>query len=87
MTDWMPIETCPEDTWVLVGRSWADPPDHVAVDKFRWVTEIEEEVESESTNAKGRRRIVQEHHKRVRQWDSGGAPDYWMALPPPIPQR
>lgn len=83
MTDWQPIETCPENTWVLVGRSWAEPPEHVCVDKFRWVVEIERTVESETRNAKGARKVIQEHERQVREWDSGGQPDYWMPLPAP----
>ena len=81
MSEWRPIETCPENTWVLVGRTWAEPPEDVSVDRFQWATEIEEEVESESSNAKGRRKIIQEHHRRVRRWESGGAPDLWMPKP------
>jgi hypothetical protein len=85
MFEWQQIETCPENTWVLVGRTWAEPPEDVCVDRFHWVVEIEEEIESESRNAKGKRRIVQQYEKRIRKWESGGAPDLWMPKPE-VPQ-
>lgn len=81
MTEWKPIETCPENTWVLVAYPWMDSSEDIAVDRFRWITVIEEEIESEQRNAKGRRRVIQEREEKVREWTHGASPDWWMPKP------
>ncbi|MDE2099563.1 MAG: hypothetical protein KGL39_20085 [Patescibacteria group bacterium] len=81
MTKWQPIETCPENTWVLTYASWGDPP-YVFITKFKWVERTQWDIESESRNEKGRRQIMQERKEREREWDTWGG-DFWMPLPQP----
>jgi hypothetical protein len=84
--EWQPIETAPENTDILCWSSYNDS-DPFHVDRFRWVTEIETEVESETRNAKGRRRIIQEREERKREWHRHYGAEYWMPLPaPPAPR-
>jgi hypothetical protein len=81
MSEWQPIETCPENTWVLTYASWGDPP-YVFISKFRWVELQEWVTESETVNAGGRRKIVQEKILKERQWEGWGG-DFWMPIPAP----
>lgn len=82
---WQPIETAPLNTWILTWGDWQDPP--VGVSRYEDLTRVIERVESESTNAKGRRRIVQEEEVKVREWEGHHwEPTHWMPLPaPPAP--
>ena len=80
-TKWQPIETAPENTEILTWSSYNDVP--FCVDSFRWITETLEELESESRNDKGRRRIIQEFQERRRDWCRGYGAEFWMPLPPP----
>ena len=81
---WQPIETCPENTWVLVFAPWGDPP-QIEASKFNWVTEREWETVSESSGTSGARREVREEKiTRAREWESGtNLYDWWMPLPAP----
>lgn len=79
MNAWQPIATAPEGVDVLTWSSYNEEP--YCVDRFRWVTEIETEVESESRNAKGRRRVVQEVETKRRDWLRGYGAEWWMPLP------
>lgn len=86
MSEWQPIETCPENTWVLLAEPWSDP--RVAISKFAWKTFSEWETVSESSGASGaRRQTRQEKITRGRVWENGvgelGSGDYefWMPLP------
>lgn len=88
MSTWQPIETCPENTWVLVHEEWNNPD--VAVSKFAWKSFSEWETVSESSGASGaRRQIRQEKVFKNRVWDNGigemgdGGYHYWMPLPEP----
>jgi hypothetical protein len=80
MSNWQPIETCPENTLVLLWRGWDECP--VAVDKFEWVEYSEWETVSETSGkSEARRQIRQETIIRKREWYQGGTPEYWMPLP------
>lgn len=81
MTEWQPIETAPENTDILVYSDWRDECRY-SVDHFRWRTTVHEDVESETRNAKGRRKIIQEREERDREWNRDGwGATHWMALP------
>jgi hypothetical protein len=83
MTDWQPIDTAPENIDILIYSTINDASPY-CVDRFTWVVEVTEQVESESRNAKGRRRVVQEHEERRREWNRDGwGAEYWMHLPAP----
>jgi hypothetical protein len=84
VSEWQPIETAPENTDILTWSSYNEDP--FCVDRFHWVTDIMEEVQSETVNAKGRRKVIQEVHEKRRAWDRGYGAEYWMPLPEP-PQR
>jgi hypothetical protein len=89
MGEWQPIETCPENTWVLTYAEWRDAP-QIEIGKFRWIENSEWETVSESSGASGaRRQIRQEKITREREGECGGyGGDYWMPLPaPPAAQR
>ena len=82
MAEWQPIETCPENTWVLCWASWeTEPP--IAACRFRWRQCSEWETVKESSEASGaRRQIRQEKITREREWEGafwGG--DFWMPMP------
>lgn len=82
---WQPIETCPENTFVLVWRGWDDQP--ASVSKFKWVEYSEWETVSESSGKSGtRRQTRQEKLIREREWEDGGSPEYWTPLPDPPPR-
>lgn len=72
----------PENTWVLTFADWdAQPP--VGVSRYTVVIEIEQVIEHESLNTKGRRRVIQEISKPRREWDGRHwEPSHWMPLPP-----
>ena len=77
---WQPIETAPENTWILTySPDNTDEP--YAVDKWRWRYWTEETVQSETTNAKGRRKVIQEERKQEREWSQNWGAEYWMPLP------
>ena len=78
MSEWQPIETCPENTWVMVYAPWEDQSYRIS--KFRWGTVHKWEVVSETTHASGKRRISEERHEKFRDWD-GSAGDWWVPLP------
>lgn len=83
---WRPIETCPENTFVLTFATWGDFP-YIFVSKFRWYETSEWETISESSGASGaRRQIRQEKKTKVRDWGHSYGGDYWMPLPdgPPV---
>lgn len=83
MGDWQPIETCPENTLVLVWCEW-DESEPVHVDKFHWTERSEWETVSESSGKSGaRRQVRQETVTREREWDHGGSYQHWMPLPEP----
>jgi hypothetical protein len=76
---WLPIETMPENTLALTWASW-DP--EIGISLFRCVKRVEQHVEHESHNAKGRRRIIQEVEVQEREWEgSHHEPTHWMPLP------
>lgn len=80
MSEWQPIETCPENTWVLVHARWMDAP-NIKISKFRWVRYSQWETVSESSGASGaRRQTRQERITKEREWEAGSG-DYWMPLP------
>ena len=77
---WRPIATAPANTWILTWGDWQDPP--VGVSRYEDLTRVVERVEHESTNAKGRRRIVQEEEVKEREWQGHHwEPTHWMLLP------
>jgi len=80
--DWQPIETCPPKCKVLVWIEY-DPDEPVKVCSFQWLEKVTEEVESETQNASGRRRVIQERSKRVREWSDGCEDGYewWQPIP------
>lgn len=81
MSDWRPIETCPENTSVLVWCEW-DEDERVHVDKFRWIERSEWETVSETAGKSGsRRQIRQEIITREREWSRGGSYRHWMPIP------
>lgn len=82
MSGWEPIETAPENTDILVWSSHNET-DPYFVDRFVWVVDIHEEVQSETRNAKGRRRVIQEREERRREWERSWGAEYWMPLPAP----
>lgn len=80
--EWQPIETAPAKTWILTFGEWRSPP--VGISRYEDTTRVIERVESESRNAKGVRRIVQEEEIREREWEGDHwEPTHWMPLPPP----
>jgi hypothetical protein len=79
---WQRIETAPENTEILTWSSYNDEQPY-CVDRFQWVVEIETEVESDTRNATGRRRIIQEREKRIREWLRGWGAEWWQPLPGP----
>lgn len=87
MSEWQPIETCPENTWVLLPAEWDSPP--INISKFRWVEFSEWETIHESAGASGARRQTRQETKTKRRvWDNGigehnMGSDYsrWMPLP------
>lgn len=83
--NWQPIETAPDEVWILTYHEGFGLP--IGVSQYRWVTRVEETVESESRNSKGRRKIVQEVWIREREWDGAHwEATHWMPLPePPTP--
>ena len=83
MMEWQPIETAPENTDILTYAEWAEPQ-KIGVSRYRFYEEIEESVESESVNAKGRRVVIQQSTKKVRRWEGDHwEPTHWMPLPEP----
>lgn len=83
MTEWQPIETCPENTWVLVWAPWREEYSGIGIGKFQWLERSEWETVSESSGKSGaRRQVRQEHITKEREWD-GDSGDYWMPLPAP----
>jgi len=79
---WQPIETAPENVYILTWSSYnTDEP--YSVDRFRWKAEIVEEVQSETRNASGRRKVIQERTERTREWSRAWGAEYWMPLPAP----
>jgi len=86
MAEWQPIETCPENTKVLVWSEW-DEDERVLVDKFRWVEISKWEIVSETSGRSGaRRQTRQETITREREWNRGGSYRYWMPLPDAPPE-
>jgi hypothetical protein len=82
MAEWQQIETAPENTDILTWSSYnTDEP--FSVDRFRWLEEIVEEVQSEKCNSEGRRRIIQERTVRSREWSRAWGATHWMPLPKP----
>jgi hypothetical protein len=80
--DWQPIDTLQEGVEALLFTPGDKHP--IWVGSFRWVAHIEESLESESRNAKGRRKIIQEYESKEREWDGEGwSPSHWMPLPAP----
>jgi hypothetical protein len=84
---WQTIDTCPENTWVLLAEPWAEAPS-MAISKFRWEKRSAWEIVNESSGASGaRRQTRQEKIATHRVWDNGlgqlGDGDYkhWMPLP------
>lgn len=85
MSKWQPIETCPENTWVLIWRSWEDFPG-MKVERFQWRTYSDWETVSESSGESGvRRQIREEKILREMEWEDGatGTDGFWMPLPEP----
>ena len=83
MMEWQPIETAPENTDILTYADF-DDAQPVGVSRFRWVTEIVDDVEKVINNAKGRRLIIQERTVKKREWEGRHwEPTHWMPLPPP----
>lgn len=82
MSEWQPIETVPEATWVLVYAPWhGDCP--VYVGYVTYSTEKEDVLVAE----KGNRRTYETRDKRVEEWLGGGwGGTHWMPLPSP-PQQ
>ncbi len=79
--EWLPIETAPENTWILTFGDWQDPP--VGISLYRNERRVIDRVEHESMNDKGRRRIVQEETVTNREWDGyHWEPTRWKPLPP-----
>jgi hypothetical protein len=78
LSGWQPIETCPENTWVLLYAPWEDQP--YKVGKFMWSTSHGWEVESETQHASGKRQVRRERIERFREWDYDSG-DFWMPLP------
>jgi hypothetical protein len=80
--EWQPIETAPEKTDILTYAEWGGPS--IGTSSYEWVERVREEVEHETTNAKGRRRILQEISYKEREWSGAHwEPTHWMPLPPP----
>lgn len=64
---WQPIEIAPERVDILTYAPH-DAGSPIGVSRYFWSKEIRQEVESESTNRKGRRLIIQETEHRQREW-------------------
>ena len=78
---WLPIETAPEGQWIITFADWSEFP-HIAVCRFKNERRTEQVLESESVNAKGRRKIFQEVEVVEREWEGGHwEPTHWMPLP------
>jgi len=72
---WQPIETCPENTWVLVYAPASNKP-YIHSCCFKWVENEQWDNVDKETKKK---RIYRE-----RQWMGGSwGGDYWMPLPSP----
>jgi len=82
MTTWQPIETLEPGVVALVWRPYETDGKQFAVDSFRWREQIVEELQSETRNASGRRKVIQERIERSREWDGNGwGTTHWMPLP------
>lgn len=79
---WQPIETAPRGVWMLTYAEWSNP--EIGVSKVTERDIVVETVESEHTNAKGRRRIIQEEPAKETHWHGEHwEPTHWMPLPVP----
>jgi hypothetical protein len=74
----MPIETAPQNTWILCYRDIGDDP-KIFVDKYREITREEENLVS----SKGNRRIYEILEIVEREWVAGYCHSHWMPLPEP----
>jgi hypothetical protein len=79
---WQPIETAPENTFILT-YSPANSDEPYAIDKWRWHSWTEQNIESESANAKGKRKVIHEITHRERNWEANWGAEFWMPLPDP----
>ncbi len=81
--NWQTIETMPEKTAALLYCP-LDDVEPYKIGSFQWVQSVVSEVESETTNRLGTRRIIQERTEREREWSNGvwGA-EFWTRLPEP----
>jgi len=77
---WQPIETCQEGVEVLTYCP-LNEGDEFAVDSFQWITEVRNELVSESQHASGKRKTYEERTERRREWKRGWGAEYWMPLP------
>ena len=75
--EWQPIETAPENTYILVWKPYLEP-NVVEVDRFRWVELSEDEFVRQRGNEKTYRTVT----RRDREWEKSGG-DWWMPIPAP----
>ena len=87
MSQWKDPDTCPEGVEVLCYYEYLDGIERIGLNRFRWIERIKEEIESQTTNAKGRRKVVQETTVKERQWERAYAPTHWMERPDDPPPR
>jgi hypothetical protein len=86
MSEWQPISTAPENTDILTYAEWDESP--IGVSRFEAIEVRREEVESETHNSKGRRRIIRERTETAREWTGAHwEPTHWMPLPEPPKER
>jgi hypothetical protein len=79
--EWQPIETAPEDTYILVWKDYLDENERIAIDRFKWVTREEEVFVRETGNGE---RVYRTDKRREREWEVSGA-EWWMPVPAPPP--
>jgi hypothetical protein len=80
--EWQPIETAPENTYILVWKPYLSEDERICLDRFKWVTHREDELVRERGNERTYRTV----EKREREWESSGA-EWWMPQPAPPPEE
>lgn len=78
--EWQPIETAPENTYILVWKPYLGVGELVALDRFKWVEVSEDQL----VRQRGDETTYRTVKRREREWEVSGG-DWWMPCPAPPP--